>query len=169
MTNYDKPYKFNIVLNSLDISELTVGNNRNNLTYEFNWTNIPRGAYKMSFSYRGLNNADFVANDSPQLFLSLGSVPSVFQASGETGSVISYYIGTLRAETHAAAQVYFYANLNDNPDVYFESIPTNGLIQITIFKSDFVTPFATAAASQLSDYVMVLSFEQVGKVVGYSI
>ena len=169
MTNYDKPYKFNIVLNSVDISELTVGDNNNKISYEFNWTNIPRGAYKMSFSYRGLNNADFVANDSPQIFLSLGSVPSVFQASGETGSVISYYIGSLRTETHAGWQVYFYANLYDNPDVYFESMPTNGLIQISIFKSDFITPFATAAASEIADYVMVLAFEQVGKVVGYSI
>lgn len=168
MANYDKPYMFNIVLNSNYPSTLS-GLNVNNLIYDFNWTNIPQGKYKMAFCYKGLNNGDYVANDSPQLFLTIGAVPSVYEASEQNGSVISRYIGSLRAETHAAGQVYFYANLNDNPDVYFDSIPTNGPIQVQVFTEDFSTPFITVAASPLADYVLVLSFEQVGKLNGYNI
>jgi len=167
MTNYEKPYKFNIVLNSQQTSTFSSGNT-NNCTYEFNWTNIPRGKYRMSFSYRGANNGDFVANDSPQVFVSLESVPFCYQASGQNGSVVSRFVGTLRAETHAAAQIYFYANLNDNPDVYFDAKPSNGFIQVLVYRDDFVTPFTTLAGSNLANYVMVLSFEQVGKVDGYN-
>jgi hypothetical protein len=159
---------FNIVLNSLYVSPLS-GPNNNSSIYEFNWTNIPQGRYKMSFCYKGLNNGDFVSNDSPQVFLNLGAVPSAYQANGTTGNVISTYIGALRAETHAAGQVYFYANINDNPDVYFDCIPTSGPIGINVFRNDFVTPFTTLAASELAEYVIILSFEQVGKVVGYAI
>jgi hypothetical protein len=168
MANYDKPYMFNIVLNSNYPSTLS-GLNVNNLIYDFNWTNIPQGKYKMSFCYKGLNNGDYVGNDSPQLFLTIGAVPSVYEASEQNGSVVSRYIGSLRAETHAAGQVYFYANLNDNPDVYFDSIPTNGPIQVQVFTEDFSTPFITVGASVLADYVLVLSFEQVGKLNGYNI
>jgi hypothetical protein len=59
MANYDKPYSFNIVLNSQQVSAFSSANN-NDRTYEFNWTNIPQGKYMMSFSYKGQNNSDFV-------------------------------------------------------------------------------------------------------------
>ena len=168
MTNYDKPYKFNIVLNSLQSTSFTA--NVNDCTYQFNWTNIPQGRYRMSFCYKGQNNTDYVADDSPQVFLRMGTVPSAYQASNANGSVISTYIGSLRAETHAGGQVYFYANLNDNPDVYFNSVPTNGPIQVLMYKPDFITPYSgQTAGSELAEYVMVLSFEQVGKLNGYNI
>lgn len=158
MANYTQPYKFNIVLNSIYVSPSS-SVDTNDLTYEFNWTNIPSGKYKMDFCYKGLNNGDYIGNDSPQVFLTLNSTPSVYQASGSDGSVISNYIGSLRAETHGAGQVYFYANLNDNPSVFFNSLPNNGPIRIQVFRSDFVTPFTTITGTDdLADYVLVLSF-----------
>jgi len=169
MANYDKPYMFNIVLNSQQISASSSGNT-NDCTYEFNWSNIPQGHYTMAFSYKGQNNSDFVANDSPQIFLSLNTVPSVYQASDANGSVISTYIGALHAETHAATEVNFYANLQDNPDVYFNSLPTSGPIRVQVYKANFVTPFVTNTTGQnLANYVMVLQFRQVGKPYGYNI
>lgn len=169
MTNYVKPYRFNIVLNSQQVSASSSGN-PNDCTYEFNWSNIPQGKYKMGFSYKGQNNSDFVSNDSPQLFLNLGATPSVYQANDSNGSVVSTFIGSLHAETHAGAQVVFYANLQDNPDVYFESMPTSGPIRLQVFRANFVTPFTTVTTTQnLADYVMILSFEQVGKIDGYNI
>jgi hypothetical protein len=152
---------FNIVLNSQLVSASSSGN-PNDCTYEFNWTNIPQGKYRMAFSYKGQNNSDFVANDSPQLFLSLGSTPSVYQASGQNGSVVSTYIGALHAETHAAAQVAFYANLQDNPDVYFDSLPTSGPIRLQVFRANFTTPFTTSTTTQnLANYVLVLNFTKI--------
>ena len=168
MTNYISPKRFNIVLNSQQVSTSSSGN-PNDCTYEFNWTNIPQGKYKMSFSYKGQNNSDFVSNDSPQICLSLGTVPSVYQANGSNGSVVSNWIGSLHAETHAAAQVVFFANILDNPEVYYESLPTSGPVRVQIYRANFTTPFTTNAGSDLANYVMCLSFEQVGKVNGYSI
>jgi len=168
MTNYIKPYRFNIVLNSQQVSASSSGN-PNDCTYEFNWTNIPQGKYKMSFSYKGQNNTDFVSNDSPQIFLHMNATPSCYQASNANGSVISTYIGALHAETHSATEIVFFANLTDNPDVYYESLPTSGPIQVKVFRANFTTLFTTLAGSNLANYVMVLSFEQVGKIDGYNI
>jgi hypothetical protein len=169
MTNYIRPYRFNIVLNSQQVSAASSGNN-NDCTYEFNWTNIPQGKYKMSFSYKGQNNSDFVSNDSPQLFLQMNATPSCYQASNANGSVISTYIGSLHAETHAATEVVFFANILDNPDVFFDSLPTSGPIRVKVFRANFTTLFTTVTTAQnLANYVMVLSFEQVGKIEGYNI
>jgi hypothetical protein len=160
MTNYTHPHRFNIVLNS---QQSALGTNTNNLYYEFNWTNIPQGKYEMSFSFLAQNNGDYVANDCPQVFLSLGCVPSVYQASNLNGSVVSTFIGSLRAQTHAAGQVGFYANTNDNPNVFFNNLPTSGPIRVQVFQDDFTTPFVTATgAINLAQYVLVLSFQKVG-------
>jgi hypothetical protein len=123
----------------------------------------------MNFSYKGQNNSDFVSNDSPQLFLQMNATPSCYQASNANGSVISTYIGALHAETHSATEIVFFANLTDNPDVFYDSLPTSGPIQVKVFRANFTTPFTTLAGSNLANYVMVLSFEQVGKIDGYSI
>jgi hypothetical protein len=169
MALYDKPYTFNIVLNSQQVSAASSGNN-NDCTYEFNWSNIPQGHYTMSFSYKGQNNTDFVSNDSPQLFLSLNTVPSVYQANGNNGSIISTYIGALHAETHAATEIVFFANLTDNPEVYYNSLPTSGPIRLQVFRGNFTTPFTTLTGGlNLANYVMVLHFKQVGKLNGYNI
>lgn len=168
MANYTKPYSFNIVLNSQQVSTASSGNN-NDCTYEFNWTNIPQGKYQMSFSFKGKNNGDYVANDSPQLFVSLNSVASTYQASNAYGSVVSSYIGVLHAATHAAGQVSFYANEQDNCNVYYDCLPTSGPIRIQVFRDDFTTLFTTLGGSQLASYVMVLHFRQIGKIDGYNI
>lgn len=168
MANYTKPYLFNIVLNSLQVSAASSGNT-NDCTYEFNFTNIPQGKYEMSFSYKGGNNPDFAGTDIPQLFLSIGAVASTYQASNANGSVISTYIGGLHAETHSAADVNFFANEQDNCSIYFENFPTSGPIRVQVFRSNFTTPFTTTAGSNLAPYVMVLHFRQIGKIDGYNI
>ena len=161
MTNYEKPYRFNIVLNSQQ-SYLPV-TNTNDIFYEFNWTNIPQGKYQMQFSWLGANNGDYVADDCPAIFLSMGTVPSVYQANETTRSNVSTYIGSLRAQTHAAGQVGFYANAQDNPEIYYNNLPTSGPIRVQVFRSDFVTPFTTVMGGlDIADYVMVLTFKKVG-------
>lgn len=159
MSAYDKPYLFNIVLNS-QYSLFLSGTNDE--TYLFNWTNIKPGRYKITMYWRGKNNADFVASDSPQVFITFGTVPSVYQANGIDGSFVSFYAGTLRAETHAAGQVYFVSDgTNHNPEIYIESKPLSNQIRVQVFRDDFITPFTTLAGSNLADYICVLSFKEI--------
>lgn len=161
MANYTNPFRFNIVLNSQQIAGAYVDNN--DASYEFNWTNIPNGKYEMSWAWLGENNGDYVANDCPAIFLSLGSVPSVYQANGFTRNNISNYVGSLRAQTHGAGQVGFYSNTNDNPEIFYNSLPNSGPIRVQVFRSDFVTPFSTVTGGlEIADYVMVLTFKKVG-------
>ena len=161
MTNYEKPYRFNIVLNSQQSASPFI--DTNDTYYEFNWTNIPQGKYQMQFAWLGENNGDYVANDCPAVFLSLGTVPSVYQANGTTRSNVSNYIGSLRAQTHASGQVSFFTNTTDNPEVYYNNLPTSGPIRVQVFRSDFVTPFTTVTGGvDLAEFVMVLTFKKVG-------
>lgn len=169
MANYDRPYMFNLVLNSQISSPFSSGLH-NDVTYAFNWSNIPEGKYAVSFSYLGKNNGDYIANDCPQVFLSISSVPSVYLAGASDISQISTYLGSLRAQTHAAGQIGFYANSQDNPEVFFNTKPSNGLIRVQVFRDDFITPFTTVTGGvDLADYVMVLRFKQIGKIDGYNI
>jgi len=163
MATYDDPYMFNIVLNSLQASDFSSPEN-NDSTYLFNWTNIPQGRYSVSFSYKGLNNADYIANDSPQIFISFGSNGTTYQAKDIDGSFVSLFLGNLRAETHAGGQVYFYANLNDNPEMFLTSRPSDTQIRVQVFRSDFTTPFTTLTGNvDLADYVLTLHFKKIGK------
>ena len=157
MANYTSPHMFNIVLNSQN----AVTSNPNNCTYYFNFSNIPAKKYRVGFAYKGKNNADFVANDSPQVFLQMNTTPSVYQATSVDASQVSYYLGSLRADTHAAAQVYFYANLNDNADIFINFPPRANTIQVIVTRDDFSTPFTTLAGSNLADYVLCLLFVEV--------
>jgi len=158
MANYTSPHMFNIVLNSQN----SVHTNNNDCTYYFNFTNIPDRKYRVSFTYKGGNNGDYIGNDSPQIFLYMGASPSTYQATTTDASQVSFYLGSLRAETHAAGQVYFYANLHDNPNIFINSPPMNNTIRVVVYRSDFVTPFSTITGpSELADYVLVLSFEEV--------
>jgi hypothetical protein len=92
----------------------------------------------------------------------MGNTPSAYQASGQNGSVVSNFIGSLHAETHDAADIVFYANLTDNPDVFFNSLPTSGPIQVKVFRANFTTPFTTITTTQnLANYVMVLNFTKI--------
>jgi hypothetical protein len=159
MANYTKPHSFNIVLNSQQVSAASSGNT-NDCTYEFNWTNIPQGKYEMSFSYKGQNNDDFLAEDIPHLFLSLNAVSSTYQASSQNGSVISQYIGALLGNTHNPLNMNYYAKEEDNCKVYFENMPTSGPIRVQVFDSNFITPFETIGGSPLADYILVLHFRQ---------
>lgn len=161
MATYDDPYMFNIVLNSLQASDFSTPFN-NDSTYLFNWTNIPQGRYSVSFSYKGANNGDFIANDSPQIFISFGNFGTTYQAGSIDGSYVSNFLGNLRAETHAAGQVYFYANINDNPDIFLTSRPTDTQIRVQIFRTDFLTPFTTLTGNvDIADYVLTLQFKRI--------
>jgi len=159
MATYTDPYMFNLVLNSQHSSAFS--NGTNDSTYLFNFTNIPDGKYQVSFSYRGLNNSDLVANDSPQVFISFPQT-TTYQASTQEISQVSFFIGSLRIETHAGGQAYFACNQFDNPDIFLTSRP-NGPIRVQVFRSDFITPFTTVTGGlALADYVLVLGFKKIG-------
>lgn len=163
MANYTKPYMFNIVLNS-EMAYPTYGVNltTNDKYYAFNWTNIPQGKYVMTWSYRGLEQSLATGNDSPQVFLTLGSTPSTYTANNTSGSVVSTYIGNLQTTTHINADLYYNANQYDNCPVFFECLPTNNMIHVQVMCANWVDPFMAGALQTefLAEYVLTLHFEK---------
>lgn len=163
MANYTKPYMFNIVLNSVLASPPGVMANTNDKSYFFNWSNIPRGKYVMTWSYRGTRQLTATGDDTPQVFLSIGSTPSNYIAGGTTtSSNITTYIGNLQSNTHINADLYFCADQYQNCPVFYESLPTDNVIRVQMFDFDWLTPYVSSTAGNeiLSNYVLTLHFEQ---------
>ena len=162
MANYTKPHMFNIVLNSALASPPGYVANNADRSYNFNWSNIPKGKYVMTWSYRGLMQTNLTENDSPQVFLSMGSTPSTYIAGGTlTNNIITNYIGNLQTTTHANTDVYFCADSYQNCPVFYESIPTDNVIRVQMFDFDWVTPYtALIGLEPLAAYVLTLHFEQ---------
>jgi hypothetical protein len=157
MATYTDPYMFNIVLNSQNSAAIS-SPNVNNKTYLFNWTNLPEGRYEVTFSYRGLNNGDLVASDSPQVFVSLSS--TTYQATTTETNRVSQFMGSLQIVTHDAGQAYFTCNIHDNPPIFLPSRP-NGAIVVRVLNGAFSDFFNTIAGSGLAEYVMCLSFKKI--------
>ena len=163
MANFEKPYSFNIVLNSYLASPPLDLTNNNNKTYSFNWSNIPQGKYEMTWSYRGTKQITATGDDSPQVFLTFGSNGTSYLAGGNnTNSSVTNYIGNLQTNTHINADLYFYTSQYDNCPIFFENIPTDNMIRVQMFDFDFITPYLSTAVGNepLSSYVMTLHFEK---------
>jgi len=154
MANYTSPHMFNIVLNSQN----AVHTNNNDCTYYFNFTNIPDRKYRVSFTYKGKNNGDYVGNDSPQVFLYMGATPSTYQATSTDASQVSFFLGTLHAETHSAGQVCFFSSLEHNQSIFINAPPMNNILRVVVTRDNFTTPFTTLGGGNLADYVMCLNF-----------
>ena len=165
MANFEKPYSFNIVLNSyLASPPLDIGTT-NDKSYYFNWSNIPKGKYEMTWSYRGTRQTTATGDDSPQVFLTFGSTPASYLAGGTTtNSSITNYIGTLQTNTHINADLYFYTTQYDNCPIFLESVPINNVIRVQLFDFDFITPYVSSVVGNepASPYVMTLHFEYKG-------
>jgi hypothetical protein len=49
-------------------------------------------------------------------------------------------------------------------------MPTSGPIRVQVYRANFTTPFTTITTTQnLANYVMALSFQQIGNLNGYNL
>lgn len=163
MANFEKPYEFNIVLNSYLASPPYDVTGNNDKSYFFNWSNIPKGRYEMTWSWRGMLQTTVTSNDNPQICLTIGSTSSNYLAGGNTtNSNVTNYIGNLQTVTHINADLYFNATQFDNCPVLYDSLPTNNVIRVQAFDIDLESPYTSASLGNepLASYVMTLHFIQ---------
>lgn len=160
MAIYSDPYMFNIVLNSQKSNPTFSSGNTNDQTYLFNWTNIPQGKYKMTWTFKSaVNGVNLLAAYNPQVELTLGSVPTTYVGGQIVQSYVVNYIGTLRQFIDPTQNGYYVANSTDNSSTFYNSVPTNQMITVKLFNDDFLTLFV--AGGGMPQYVMFLNFEKI--------
>lgn len=160
MAIYQDPYMFNIIINSQKANPTFSTGNNNDLTFLFNWTNIPHGKYRMQWTFKSAAPAaNLLAAYNPQVELSLGTVPTTYIAGQISQSFICNYIGTLRQWVDPTQQGFYYSNLNDNSPTFYTSVPSDFQIRVRMFNDDFLTLFV--AGGGMPEYVMFLSFTKI--------
>jgi hypothetical protein len=143
---------FNVVCDSSNnyVSQV----NGSSTQYYFDWTKLPEGKYKMTFSYM---SDDTTTTLSPVMTLwnDFNSADGTYLAGNGVNPMISF-MGVLFPDKHGA-NGYYYAGAVDNPPVLMYK-PNNNYFNIFLRNGLTMTSYSTPTASQ---YVLMMNFELV--------
>ena len=126
--------------------------NGSDTTYYFDWSKLPEGQYKVTFSYM---SDDTTTTLSPvmTLWTNLNSGDSTYQAGNGVCPMIGF-MGNLFPDKHGA-NAYYYAKHVDNPPVCMYR-PNNNFFSVYLRNGITNTSYSTPVASQ---YVLMMNFE----------
>ena len=144
---------YTVVFNS---RKFATGAVRNDLTYQFDWSQFPDDDYYVSFTYIGEAN-HLTAVSTAQVHINLGGTMYAFETATTNNANRSLYIGNLRFISGAA--VSFEANTNQNSPIYLKGRPTNQSPRIQILDGAGL-PFLDASANPPANYVLAVRFER---------
>jgi hypothetical protein len=137
-------------------------------SYYVNWSILPEGEYKVSFTFTSTATPTDLMNDTNAvLYLDLGQASTSIIESSVALSANAYrggFLGCLRVSSYGIGDtgslVYYLTSLNadtnTNPPVYILSRPRNNQVSVDIHTSSTST---TTNYSPIGDYVLTLSFE----------
>jgi hypothetical protein len=136
-------------------------------TFFVDWTVLPEGEYKVSFTFTSVATGTDIGNTTNAvLYLDLGqSSTSIIEASAAnaTNTYRGGFLGCLRPTSYATGAAtlsdyitFLYADVNTNPPVYLLSRPRNNSVSVDIHTSSTTT---TTNYSPIGPYVLTLSFE----------
>lgn len=132
-------------------------------TFFIDWTVMPEGEYKVSFTFTSVATSTDLGNTvNAVIYLDLGqSSTSIIEPSSAlaNNTYRGGFLGCLRQTSFLNATdyvTYLYADLNNNPPVYIFSRPRNNSVSVDIHTSSITT---TTNFSPIGGYVLTLSFE----------
>ena len=132
-------------------------------TFIVDWSIMPEGEYKVSFTFTSAITATDLGNASNAvIYLDLGQASSSIIEPSAALSANTYrggFLGCLRQTSYSAATDYvtfLYADTNTNPPVYILNRPRNNSVSVDIHTSATST---TTNFSPIGAYVLTLSFE----------
>jgi len=132
-------------------------------TFFIDWSIMPEGEYKVSFTFTSAITGTDLGNAANALiYLNLGqSSTSIIESSAALSSNAyrSDFLGCLRPTSYAISADYvtfLYADTNTNPPVYILTRPRNNSVSVDIHTSSTTT---TTNFSPIGAYVLTLSFE----------
>ena len=132
-------------------------------TFFVDWSVIPEGEYKVSFTFTSAATSTDLGNTTNAvIYLDLGQASTSIIESSAALSSNTYrggFLGCLKQTSFLTATDYvtfLYADLNNNPPVYIFSRPRNNSVSVDIHTSSTTT---TTNFSPIGGYVLTLSFE----------
>ena len=132
-------------------------------TFFVDWSIMPEGEYKVSFTFTSVITSTELANISNAvIYLDLGQASQSIIEPSHALAANTYrggFLGCLRQTSYAIASDYvtfLYADTITNPPVYILNRPRNTFVRVEIHTGsiDANTNFTT-----IGDYVLTLSFE----------
>ena len=132
-------------------------------TFFIDWTVMPEGEYKVSFTFTSTITATDLGNTvNAVLYLDLGQAStSIIEASAANANNTyrGGFLGCLRQTSYSVTTdfvTYLYADTITNPPVYILTRPRNTNVSVDIHTSSTST---TTNFSPIGAYVLTLSFE----------
>jgi len=154
---------YNFCLNSA----LGGGSPTSGSTFFVDWSILPEGEYKVSFTFSSVaTGTDLTLATTPVIYLELGQASTTVIEPSAANANTTYrggFLGCLRAQSitstlagTAEYYTFFYADTNNNPPVYLLSRPRNNTVTVDIHTSSATlqTNYTPVGA-----YVLTLSFE----------
>ena len=132
-------------------------------TFFVDWSVLPEGEYKVSFTFTSAITATDLGNTTNAvIYLDLGQASTSIIEPSAALSANTYrggFLGCLRQTSYLSTTDYvtfLYADTNTNPPVYILTRPRNNSVSVDIHTSAIST---TTDFSPIGAYVLTLSFE----------
>lgn len=149
-----------VVFNSRQNAE---GTNRNDLTYNFDWTRIPDVDYTLSFTWTGEANV-MNGTKNALIYVDLGASTLCFSTSDTNYANRSLFIGCLRTNSHGSGTgnsfTLLVANDTDNGHIHVKGRPHNQTIRVRVLDGS-LNPFTDTDNAELAHYIFGLRLERV--------
>jgi hypothetical protein len=159
MSQITKNRIYNFCLNSNFGGNTTITSS----TFFVDWSIMPEGEYKVSFTFTSAITATDLGNTTNAvIYLDLGQASSSIIEPSSALSKNTYrggFLGCLRQTSYAIAAdyvTYLYADTVTNPPIYILNRPRNNNVSVDINTSATST---TTNFSPIGAYVLTLSFE----------
>lgn len=147
---------YNIILNSLN----KVSGPNTSCYYNFDWSVLPRGEYKVTFTYQGGSNTISYFYLTT-LSIDLGQSQNFTSSSSRTIAPSTQIIGqllTYNVRPITTTNTSFLISSPDNIPIYLNSVPPNNTFLVEILDLDGAS-FYDDLGNPNGDYILILSLE----------
>lgn len=138
------------------------GTNRNELTYNYDWSKLKDAYYEVSFTLL-MERGTWEGTKLPMVYIDSGNNPQVFRTTAETASQTTTFIGVLKfhvLQGASAQHSYCYAGETDNPHIHLTGRPTNPRPVIT-FRDGTGALLTDNAGAEIGHYIMNVRFTEI--------
>jgi len=141
----------------------TVSGNRNDITYNFDWSKLKESPYEVSMSCN-MGALAWNGDKIAMLYTHFGNTPLVYKTVDTTSSANTEFMGTLfpstLQNTTPALATFLSAKESDNPHFHLNGRPTNTTPRITF--RDATGAFLTdSAGAEIPHYTVTIRLTEV--------
>ena len=150
---------YNVILNSENRCNINATDSIGNCEFFFDWSVLPQGKYKMTFSFISSRVNQTTIDHIPILTAGLGQNTNFYADYLRISAITTNTIGVLVPYV-VSANSYLYADKNINHPIILNR-PANNTFNVNILTNDNTNDvWVDNDNTQMQSYVLTLSFEQ---------